>query len=138
MIRRPPRATRSDTLLPYTTLFRSSWPPAPRQYRLRAISCQVWGEADDGSDYYSGSSIVSHGFHVFVGHGRHVVASMRIGGGRCGGRRRRSEGHTSEPQSLMRNSYAVFCLKKNTNRMTSSVRKKHDCMQKQTRKNNTS
>src|SRR3546814_17879375 len=88
MIRRPPRATRSDTLLPYTTLFRSSWPPAPRQYRLRAISCQVWGEADDGSDYYSGSSIVSHGFHVFVGHGRHVVVSMRIGGGRFVGRRR--------------------------------------------------
>src|SRR3546814_2558052 len=87
MIRQPTRTTRTDTRLPCTTIFRS--------YSLRAISCQVWGEADDGSDYYSGSSIVSHGFHVFVGHGRHVVASMRIGGGRCGGRR--PGGRETEP-----------------------------------------
>src|SRR3546814_10602743 len=69
MIRRPPRSTRTDTLFPYTTLFRSI--------------------------------IELVGIHGGVG------------GGRRGGEAdRRSEEHTSELQSLMRISYAVFCLKK--------------------------
>src|SRR3546814_16497373 len=74
MIRRPPRSTRTDTLFPYTTLFRSSvivirQPPASRlnESGIRSIGCSVSG---------------------------------------------RSEEHTSELQSLMRISYAVFCLKK--------------------------
>src|SRR3546814_12699470 len=83
MIRRPPRSTRTDTLFPYTTLFRSPRdrggspcpanpapaPPAPVRYR-------------------------------------------RCG---CADRPPRSEEHTSELQSLMRISYAVFCLKKKKN-----------------------
>src|SRR3546814_7466985 len=82
MIRRPPRSTRTDTLFPYTTLFRSDrragaaprrGQPAPRRRQVRAARYR------------------------------------RAGGPR---RRGRSEEHTSELQSLMRNSYAVFCVKK--------------------------
>src|SRR3546814_4010430 len=85
MIRRPPRSTRTDTLFPYTTLFRS---PGPRGRRLP--------EAD----------------WVFR-------SSIRRSRRPCGcissvlpADTERSEEHTSELQSLMRISYAVFCLKK--------------------------
>src|SRR3546814_3563896 len=76
MIRRPPRSTRTDTLFPYTTLFRS-----------RAFRC------------YAGQARAS--------------PSLNKGGGlRWSDLFLRSEEHTSELQSLMRISYAVFCLKK--------------------------
>src|SRR3546814_16471976 len=75
MIRRPPRSTRTDTLFPYTTLFRS-----------------VFGDAND----YVGKGL--SGGIITV---RTTVSSPL-----------RSEEHTSELQSLMRISYAVFCLKK--------------------------
>src|SRR3546814_14570950 len=81
MIRRPPRSTRTDTLFPYTTLFRSST-PSPFDARL-AIDSAVSAAASARSD---------------------CTAASRLGG--------RSEEHTSELQSLMRISYAVFCLKK--------------------------
>src|SRR3546814_9122643 len=68
MIRRPPRSTRTDTLFPYTTLFRSAYILRVRD--LAKACCAAWLES------------------------------------------RRSEEHTSELQSLMRISYAVFCLKK--------------------------
>src|SRR3546814_1628933 len=78
MIRRPPRSTRTDTLFPYTTLFRSA--------QLARLDCvrseyggQIWHDAD--------------------------MAGPTV----------RSEEHTSELQSLMRISYAVFCLKKKKN-----------------------
>src|SRR3546814_8389450 len=79
MIRRPPRSTRTDTLFPYTTLFRSV-----------AETAKVCGR------------IASHSLK------RSGRLSMQLG------RRKpyRSEEHTSEFQSLMRISYAVFCLKK--------------------------
>src|SRR3546814_5139319 len=79
MIRRPPRSTRTDTLFPYTTLFRS--PPA-----FCDISC-VASFPNTVSDRQAQDAGDQH-------------------------RRGRSEEHTSELQSLMRNSYAVFCLKK--------------------------
>src|SRR3546814_2959334 len=89
MIRRPPRSTRTDTLFPYTTLFRSApvlvlgvailW----RTEKLRMIA----------------------GFWVIAA----GVAFLRTVA------QDRSEEHTSELQSLMRISYAVFCLKKKTN-----------------------
>src|SRR3546814_8243541 len=79
MIRRPPRSTRTDTLFPYTTLFRS----------LRAIK-KVDPEATELGQYDLG------GFRTLF----------------LAGERLRSEEHTSELQSLMRISYAVFCLKK--------------------------
>src|SRR3546814_9277762 len=93
MIRRPPRSTRTDTLFPYTTLFRSHPDighhgdaveerrrrhPGDRDRRLNAPWSDVW---------------------------RSGVGLARLSG-------RRSEEHTSELQSLMRISYAVFCLKK--------------------------
>src|SRR3546814_9413184 len=112
--RRPPRSTRTDTLFPYTTLFRSS-PSLP--YRLGAeISVQsaAWRGAIAGTrDHQAGlrrvggdqrQGVLSRDHaHMFVEIPPHVSV-----------RDFRSEEHTSELQSLMRNSYAVFCLTKNT------------------------
>src|SRR3546814_3903186 len=99
MIRRPPRSTRTDTLFPYTTLFRSH-PPAilsPRPVRARG-PCRAAAR----------------------------VGRMETGAawGEEGRRRRqlRSEEHTSELQSLMRISYAVFCLKKKNE----SIKRAHE------------
>src|SRR3546814_5775163 len=87
MIRRPPRSTRTDTLFPYTTLFRSARGSARHSRptnRPAQPACQRRPDADHPA--------------------------------RCSPIRDRSEEHTSELQSLMRISYAVFCLqKKNTN-----------------------
>src|SRR3546814_15705799 len=91
MIRRPPRSTRTDTLFPYTTLFRSA-AVADGGDRGRA------GAAAGASAEPAGDTV------------RPLVARRpRPGGARCHGR---SEEHTSELQSLMRISYAAFCLKK--------------------------
>src|SRR3546814_3078640 len=87
MIRRPPRSTRTDTLFPHTTLFRSDWWPAPRGA----------GPA--------GRAATRHSARRWPVHHAAAIPS------RCA-RRDRSEEHTSELQSLMRISYAVFCLKK--------------------------
>src|SRR3546814_7537149 len=96
MIRRPPRSTRTDTLFPYTTLFRSQ-PDRPGRQPA----------GDPGGD---------RGVHPSGP--RPPGAGLRDGEGgiRSGpdGRGVRSEEHTSELQSLMRISYAVFCLKKKT------------------------
>src|SRR3546814_2665752 len=90
MIRRPPRSTRTDTLFPYTTLFRSI---GCGGQRLCRIALQIMGQL---------------GFQDVVDH-RH---GRDRGFGICTGQLQRSEEHTSELQSLMRISYAVFCLKK--------------------------
>src|SRR3546814_1775810 len=79
MIRRPPRSTRTDTLFPYTTLFRSHG---------NHVTCAVTGET------------------IPLGELRYWSAERQEA--------YRSEEHTSELQSLMRISYAVFCLKKKT------------------------
>src|SRR3546814_19335750 len=92
MIRRPPRSTRTDTLFPYTTLFRSAGGPGraggglPGGGSLRRLLRHCPG---------AGPQRHARGCH-------HLCAA------------RRSEEHTSELQSLMRISYAVFCLKKKT------------------------
>src|SRR3546814_10055233 len=91
MIRRPPRSTRTDTLFPYTTLFRSS---APSGSHARAPPAHV----------------ASHSIQPL----RNRVAAKAVGF--------RSEEHTSELQSLMRISYAVFCLKKKKNKKTTNNR----------------
>src|SRR3546814_2288508 len=85
MIRRPPRSTRTDTLFPYTTLFRSAGGVAVVHRAGRLAADSGMGLDDLG------------GRHPFLS-----VVDLR----------RRSEEHTSELQSLMRISYAVFCLKK--------------------------
>src|SRR3546814_6521629 len=87
MIRRPPRSTRTDTLFPYTTLFRSGG----QAMRRRAAGFR-------GAGFFAASGFFAAG--VFFGRP----------GSSC-----RSEEHTSELQSLMRISYAVFCLKKKNN-----------------------
>src|SRR3546814_3413501 len=86
MIRRPPRSTRTDTLFPYTTLFRSAQPA--RDVGVETIELRQQAR------------------------GHHPGAHERRAGHRA--RPARSEEHTSELQSLMRISYAVFCLKKKT------------------------
>src|SRR3546814_10481409 len=98
MIRRPPRSTRTDTLFPYTTLFRSL---------RRAIQGK------------NSNSIKHFRIHVQVPLGNLPLPCGNFFlphvSGRAGPDRRsavRSEEHTSELQSLMRISYAVFCLKK--------------------------
>src|SRR3546814_2823292 len=105
MIRRPPRSTRTDTLFPYTTLFRSDRiarldPIADRPGPDRGMAAVEQDIA--GIDH----AVLRHMYeHVARGVRRAHVDQTH-----------RSEEHTSELQSLMRISYAVFCLKKKTNR----------------------
>src|SRR3546814_5252361 len=94
MIRRPPRSTRTDTLLPYTTLFRS------RSHR----SLKQPGRGDC-------HGVRSGRAKAFI-FARAPDLCRRWNIGPRGSSGRRSEEHTSELQSLMRISYAVFCLKK--------------------------
>src|SRR3546814_7326808 len=105
MIRRPPRSTRTDTLFPYTTLFRSI------SDRLGASS-----EAIARANNIPPPFIIRIGERLSIPGGRyHRVKSGETGIAiaRAYGVSR-SEEHTSELQSLMRISYAVFCLKKKT------------------------
>src|SRR3546814_5330051 len=92
MIRRPPRSTRTDTLFPYTTLFRS---PARRHLARRDLSLGARFPVAD-RDAVAREQPLCDGLRD-RGALRHPP---------------RSEEHTSELQSLMRISYAVFCLKK--------------------------
>src|SRR3546814_7180475 len=100
-IRRPPRSTRTDTLFPYTTLFRSA---ADHRRSLREDVQLLGGQVlADLRQQFLGDAGRRHQFQpLIVGH-----AGMGLAG-------HRSEEHTSELQSLMRISYAVFCLKKKT------------------------
>src|SRR3546814_9968027 len=105
MIRRPPRSTRTDTLVPYTTLFRS--PRAGSGARARR-------ECKDGN-HERKTRRPPHPVDLllFVSRGatlppRGIRRRLRRRDEACS----RSEEHTSELQSLMRLSYAVFCLKK--------------------------
>src|SRR3546814_9467225 len=95
MIRRPPRSTRTDTLFPYTTLFRSL---ERREWR-RAV----------GPDVSAMGFLLARREHL---HRRFIGVNHALGQYRLAQRIDRSEEHTSELQSLMRISYAVFCLKK--------------------------
>src|SRR3546814_9759562 len=99
MLRRPPRSTRTDTLFPYTTLFRSRPRPAPRR-RSSASTSSPPAPLDDGGLQRREAVEADRG----VGGG--------VGAGALDQQLVRSEEHTSELQSLMRISYAVFCLKK--------------------------
>src|SRR3546814_4464474 len=120
MIRRPPRSTRTDTLIPYTTLFRSADRLARAQRRKRGGTA-VPGRRHPRRLYHL--FIVQHGILGTVRartDGAGGLLCPCVGGDRHRGVRRRpvrdaavrSEEHTSELQSLMRISYAVFCLKK--------------------------
>src|SRR3546814_4277518 len=111
MIRRPPRSTRTDTLFPYTTLFRSCDRADAlgriniRFWRLRKWRFSVQSELNvDRSCALCSCESRSPGLQT--------LPSVTLGS--CFRRSTRSEEHTSELQSLMRISYAVFCLKKKT------------------------
>src|SRR3546814_4702330 len=93
MIRRPPRSTRTDTLFPYTTLFRSVGEPR----RLRRDRAEQVGQRLDLALCIIAEDMAGH-----------PVLVPRMADPDA----HRSEEHTSELQSLMRISYAVFCLKK--------------------------
>src|SRR3546814_7775717 len=105
MIRRPPRSTRTDTLFPYTTLFRS---PAQVHFRAHACVSRRWrGRYATHARIPARDSARHHAcvLQQFEQEHRH--------GCECAGCHVwRSEEHTSELQSLMRISYAVFCLTK--------------------------
>src|SRR3546814_5781103 len=96
MIRRPPRSTRTDTLFPYTTLFRSY----PAIARRPASPSRPWQHRG----------------------GDRAQPGCDQDGGLAGGPGR-SEEHTSELQSLMRISYAVFCLKKKKKKKITQINK---------------
>src|SRR3546814_10707791 len=109
MIRRPPRSTRTDTLLPYTTLFRS-----PRTTSTSFIT--LAGEKKCRPRTSAGRLVTE----AISSIDRYEVFEARIAPGLAIPSSRakisfRSEEHTSELQSLMRISYAVFCLKKKNN-----------------------
>src|SRR3546814_5329595 len=107
MIRRPPRSTRTDTLFPYTTLFRS---PFSSPYPEVAVASSVTP---------SGGKLA----------GKHQLGMLCVAATNTAGYDalaiNRSEEHTSELQSLMRISYAVFCLKKKKYNVTCSIRYTH-------------
>src|SRR3546814_4767617 len=120
MIRRPPRSTRTDTLVPYTTLFRS--------LRLRdrgAAGQQRRHRKAERSrsyirEFHRSFTPVLQACEIVV------AAADRVSGSRLRApalpqRASRSEEHTSELQSLMRISYAVFCLKKKTTTTSTTI-----------------
>src|SRR3546814_4458241 len=132
MIRRPPRSTRTDTLFPYTTLFRST----DERFLQILGTNRLLGDLAQRDDGILVAVAVDGQFRaardfaravrgkqnqveavgnlvdaILDGNAGHIV-SLDIGETSLGGWRQRSEEHTSELQSLMSNSYAVFCLKK--------------------------
>src|SRR3546814_19659549 len=108
MTRRPPRPTLTDTLFPYTTLVRARWLPGVRQGRLADPVRRGWhGQA--------GQPVLRLGAEERVGPGPDQAPLLPARAHPGSGRQRhdervRSEEHTSELQSLMRISYAVFCF----------------------------
>src|SRR3546814_6582118 len=95
MIRRPPRSTRTDTLFPYTTLFRSRLEPGFGAFLLRYWQLRPWPPGT-----FTGAEFGITWNHLWYLAYLWLYTMLR------------SEEHTSELQSLMRISYAVFCLKK--------------------------
>src|SRR3546814_8209549 len=110
MIRRPPRSTRTDTLFPYTTLFRS------KSFTLTFnFDTPEFDGVANGVTFGVNYVITQYGVLDWANDGEFDFAFGNGG---------RSEEHTSELQSLMRISYAVFCLKKKTKQQY-SITKTH-------------
>src|SRR3546814_1630011 len=110
MIRRPPRSTRTDTLFPYTTLFRSLAEGRVIEFEF-AVGFHLWQQGFEPAGQHAAHVLalvlLEHFEECLLHHDRIGRAIARAG-------ERRSEEHTSELQSLMRISYAVFCLKQTT------------------------
>src|SRR3546814_3846039 len=115
MIRRPPRSTRTDTLFPYTTLFRSNCAARAARPMINAIFVSSEGWNWNGPSW------------------NHAWVPLRSDpSGETARTSSRSEEHTSELQSLMRISYAVFCLKKKHRRQNYTRHIQEDNTQKNT------
>src|SRR3546814_4627559 len=123
MRRRPPRSTRTDTLFPYTTLFRShglcfSVQPG---VRVPPSLVNIYKEMENDLG-------IARARHGYLGHWAEqgvllLNNCLTVKAGQAASHQgKRSEEHTSELQSLMRTSYAVFCLKKNNNKPKFALR----------------
>src|SRR3546814_18567582 len=124
MIRRPPRSTRTDTLFPYTTLFRSALRRGIEPDVRRGGIAQVPGTRRAGAGIRAraagrGDAVASRRYRC------RAAVDRRAGGLKEAVNRRwtRSEEHTSELQSLMRISYAVFCLQKKKSKAVNHLNK---------------
>src|SRR3546814_2803802 len=106
MIRRPPRSTRTDTLFPYTTLFRSTCARKMAGNETMLSSMRSAAAHDELCFTFAWAHRLAIHLAAYEGH--------------C-----RSEEHTSELQSLMRISYAVFCLKKKNKKQSTPQLKHH-------------
>src|SRR3546814_10279824 len=124
MIRRPPRSTRTDTLFPYTTLFRSRAPPPVRKRRpwlfagknlarlhfVRKLQPALQGRLEHLAHLrHAGGDGIGRRRRILRGHGGDLVDARAIDAEAV--ELGRSEEHTSELQALIRISYAVFCFK---------------------------
>src|SRR3546814_2519777 len=130
MIRLPPRSTRNDTLFPYPTLVRSvCGDPVPERVWRRSQPPRARHDDDAGGGRGRAGGEDAPARRAIVGVSRGGgdpgavgrTGQRRAGTG-AGGRAGRSEEHTSELQSLMRSSYAVFCLKKKIQRQQATTR----------------
>src|SRR3546814_3114279 len=108
MIRRPPRSTRTYTLFPYTTLFRSLWAGIAVRRLVRPANPTRLQYLRVGSGQFLAANRARH------------APDQTLGARNC-----RSEEHTSELQSLMRISYAVFCLKTKKHNTHTKTRKRN-------------
>src|SRR3546814_4625176 len=129
MIMRPPRVTRTDTRFPYTTLFRSSRRRSSLSSFRPECSRAALNELDFGHEieaitrWHRHLDLIVHFAANQRATQRAVIADPSRFGVRFG--LPRSEEHTSELQSLMRISYAVFCLKKKKNKTIQHNKNRH-------------
>src|SRR3546814_5712178 len=142
MIRRPPRSTRTDTLFPYTTLFRSAEAAVRARVAAKTTASAAIAERHGGiAVAVDLAAIILRALRLVgqqvIGLGdvgeflrRLGIVLVLVGVQFLGELAIRSEEHTSELQSLMRNSYAVFCLKQKRKRQTTTH--KQDCVRELT------
>src|SRR3546814_6750122 len=116
MIRRPPRSTRTDTLFPYTTLFRSL-PRSQRMVMSPAVASSILRRIEWQSQGARNCAFFTCSRPSFFRVARAAATARSVW---------RSEEHTSELQSLMRISYAVFCLKKKKKHTTQNRLESHE------------